>query len=155
MWDSKPANPLTNKSGNTYTYDADGMITASSGAQYVYDALEQRIAKTGGSNPAETIYFSGQAVALYNPSSGAWTDLIYAGSSMVAEVAGGSNGGGGGGYGGAGNGNGNASQSPNKMTPYPFPANAVPCSASTGANFMAPPGFSVSNIAANGATNGL
>jgi hypothetical protein len=44
---------------------------------------------------------------------------------------------------------------PNKMTPYPFPANAVPCSTSTGANFMAPPGFSVSNIAANGATNGL
>jgi hypothetical protein len=41
------------------------------------------------------------------------------------------------------------------MTPYPFPANAVPCSTSTGANFMAPPGFSVSNIAANGATNGL
>ena len=38
---------------------------------------------------------------------------------------------------------------------YPFPANAVPRSTSTGVNFMAPPGFSVSNIAANGATNGL
>jgi hypothetical protein len=40
------------------------------------------------------------------------------------------------------------------MTPYPNPANAVPCSTSTGVNFLAPPGFSVSNIAANGATNG-
>src|ERR1700753_202145 len=47
---------------------------------------------------------------------------------------------------------------PNHMTMignYCFPANAVPCSMSTGVNFMAPPGFSVSNIAANGATNGL
>jgi RHS repeat-associated protein len=74
--------------GNTYTYDADGMITASSGATYTYDALDQRVAKTGGSNPTETIYFNGQAIALHNPSSGAWTDLIYAGSSMIAEVAG-------------------------------------------------------------------
>jgi RHS repeat-associated protein len=74
--------------GNTYTYDADGMITASSGATFTYDALDQRVAKTGGSNPTETIYFSGQAIALHNPSSGAWTDLIYAGSSMIAEVAG-------------------------------------------------------------------
>jgi hypothetical protein len=41
------------------------------------------------------------------------------------------------------------------MTSYPFPANAVPCSTSTGVNFMAPAGFSVSNIAANGVTNGL
>ncbi len=38
---------------------------------------------------------------------------------------------------------------------YPFPANSVPCSTSTGVNFMAPPGFSVSNIAANGTNNGL
>jgi len=54
---------------------------------------------------------------------------------------------------GIGGGGGGA---PNKMvmTPYPNPANAVPCSTSTGVNFLAPPGFSVSNIAANGATNG-
>lgn len=44
---------------------------------------------------------------------------------------------------------------PNKMTPYPFPATAVQCTTSTGVNFYAPPGFSVSDIAANGATNGL
>ncbi len=74
--------------GNSYAYNADGMITASSGAQYVYDALDQRVEKTGGSNPTETVYFGGVPVALLNPSSGAWTDLIYAGSSMIAEVAG-------------------------------------------------------------------
>jgi hypothetical protein len=46
---------------------------------------------------------------------------------------------------------------PNKMqkTSYPFPANGVPCSTSTGVNFMAPPGFSLSNVVANGATNGI
>ncbi|MHB1938324.1 MAG: RHS repeat-associated core domain-containing protein [Acidobacteriaceae bacterium] len=74
--------------GNTYTYNADGMITASSGAQYVYDALDQRVEKTGGSNPSETIYFGGSPIALLNPSSGAWTDLIYGNGSMIAEVAG-------------------------------------------------------------------
>jgi hypothetical protein len=42
----------TDGNGNTYTYDANGMIAASSGASYVYDALDQRVAKTGGSNPA-------------------------------------------------------------------------------------------------------
>lgn len=37
----------------------------------------------------------------------------------------------------------------------PLPANAQNCSTNTGVNFNAPPGFSVSNIAANGATNGM
>ena len=60
----------------------------SSGATYTYDAVDQRIAKTGGSNPTETIYFGVQPIAFHNPSSGAWTDVIYAGSSMIAEVAG-------------------------------------------------------------------
>lgn len=36
-----------------------------------------------------------------------------------------------------------------------LPANAQACSTNTGVSFYAPPGFSVSNIAANGATNGL
>jgi hypothetical protein len=43
----------------------------------------------------------------------------------------------------------------NGMSRYPFPANAVPCSTNSGVNFMAPPGFSVSNISANGQANGL
>jgi hypothetical protein len=37
----------------------------------------------------------------------------------------------------------------------PLPSNALACSTNTGVNFNAPPGFSVSNIAANGQTNGL
>jgi RHS repeat-associated protein len=37
----------------------------------------------------------------------------------------------------------------------PLPANAQNCTTSTGVSFPAPPGFSVSNIAANGAANGL
>ena len=74
--------------GNSCTYNADEMITASSGASYVYDALNQRVAKTGGSNAGETIYFNGVPIALHNPSSGAYTDLLYANGSMIAEVAG-------------------------------------------------------------------
>ena len=52
------------------------------------DALEQGVEKTGGSNPAEFIYFNGNPIAVLNPSTGAWTDLIWAGKSMIAEVAG-------------------------------------------------------------------
>jgi hypothetical protein len=37
----------------------------------------------------------------------------------------------------------------------PLPSNVLNCSTNTGVNFNAPPGFSVSNIAANGQTNGL
>ena len=77
--------------GNTYSYNADEMITASSGASYVYDALDQRVAKAGGSNAGETIYFNGVPIALHNPSNpptDAYTDLLYANGTMIAEVAG-------------------------------------------------------------------
>ncbi|MGO8719815.1 MAG: RHS repeat-associated core domain-containing protein [Acidobacteriaceae bacterium] len=74
--------------GNTYTYNVDGMLTASGGAQYVYAGLNQRIAKTGGSYPTETIYFLGQPIAFHNPSSGAYTDLIWAGGHEIATVPG-------------------------------------------------------------------
>ncbi|MGC9293500.1 MAG: hypothetical protein ACP5EP_12410, partial [Acidobacteriaceae bacterium] len=69
--------------GNTYAYDGEGMLTAAGGAQYTYDALQQRVQKTGGSNPEEIIYFNGRPVALYNPASGAWTDLIWAGNNLL------------------------------------------------------------------------
>ena len=72
---------------NSYTYDAEGMLTATNSAQYVYDGLGERVQKTGGSNPTEVIYFNGHPIALLNATSGAWTyDLIWAGSNMVAEV---------------------------------------------------------------------
>jgi hypothetical protein len=44
---------------------------------------------------------------------------------------------------------------PNNFVRMPLPVNAQNCTASTGVNFNAPPGFGVSNIAANGAANGL
>ena len=66
----------------------EGMLTSVNGAQYTYDALQQRVQKTGGSNPTEVVYFGGKPVALLNPSTGAWTDLIWAGNNMLAEVAG-------------------------------------------------------------------
>lgn len=74
--------------GNNYTYDIQGMLTSSNGAQYVYDALQQRVEKTGGSFPEETIYFDGRPIALLSASGGGWTDLIWAGQSLIGEVAG-------------------------------------------------------------------
>jgi RHS repeat-associated protein len=44
---------------------------------------------------------------------------------------------------------------PSNFVRMPLPPNAQSCSTNTGVNFNAPPGFSVSNIAANGQTNGL
>ena len=73
---------------NTYAYDGEGMLTSAGGAQYVYDALQQRVEKLGGSNPTEVVYFNGHPMALLNATSGAWTDLIWAGSNLLAEVAG-------------------------------------------------------------------
>ena len=48
----------------------------------------QRVEKTGGSNAGEVVYFNGQPLALLNPSSNSWTDLIWAGSDLLAEVPG-------------------------------------------------------------------
>jgi hypothetical protein len=44
---------------------------------------------------------------------------------------------------------------PGNFQRMPLPGNHLNCTTSTGVSFPAPPGFSVSNIAANGATNGL
>ena len=73
---------------NSYAYDAEGMLTSSNGEQYVYDGYEHRVEKTGGGNSTEYIYFNGKPLALYNPANGAWTDLIWAGSNLLAEVPG-------------------------------------------------------------------
>lgn len=74
--------------GNTYAYNVDGMLIASNGVQYLYDGLNQRVDKVGGTKPGDTIYFGGRPIALYSTSSHAWTDLIWAGNNMSAEVAG-------------------------------------------------------------------
>jgi len=74
--------------GNTYTYNVNGMLIASNGVQYLYDALNQRVDKVGGPNPGETIYFGGRPIALWNTSTHAWTDLIWAGAREIATVPG-------------------------------------------------------------------
>ena len=73
---------------HTYSYDGEGMLTSTNGAQYVYDALDQRVEKTVGSAATEYVYFQGRVLAEINPGTSAWTDMIYAGGSMIAEVAG-------------------------------------------------------------------
>ena len=55
--------------GNSYQYNADGMVTASSGAQYVYDALDQRVEKTVGGTSTEYVYFQGSVLAEINAAS--------------------------------------------------------------------------------------
>lgn len=79
---------LNDGNGNTFSYDAYGMKTGSNGAQYVYDALDQGVSKIGGANAAEIIYFAGQPIALRNESSGAYSDLIWAGNNLFAWVDG-------------------------------------------------------------------
>jgi RHS repeat-associated protein len=63
-----------------------GSLASTESAQYTYDALEQRVEKTGGSGPGEFIYFNGVPIAVL--SGGSWTDLIWAGKSMIGEVDG-------------------------------------------------------------------
>ncbi len=62
------------------------MITASGGAQYVNDALDQRVEKTGGSNRSDAIYLAGVPIALVNPSNGAYADLTYANSELRIDI---------------------------------------------------------------------
>ena len=69
---------------HTYTYNIDGSVASASGTQYVYDAERQRVQ----AGTSEFIYFQGKPVALYNTSTGGWTDLIWAGNNLLGEVAG-------------------------------------------------------------------
>lgn len=80
-------NLISDGLGNSYSYDGEGKLTASSGVNYVYDASGQRVEKVSAST-TEYIYFNGQPIALLDPSTGAWTDLIFAGGTPLAEVAG-------------------------------------------------------------------
>ena len=54
----------------------------------MYDALNQRVEKTVGGAATEYVYFQGRVLAELNPGTSAWTDMIYANGSMIAEVAG-------------------------------------------------------------------
>jgi RHS repeat-associated protein len=78
-------NLLADGLGNTYTWNADGMLSSSNGTSYFYDAEGDRVGKSG-SAPTDTIYFGGRPVARL--AGGAWTDLIYGAGGLLAEVPG-------------------------------------------------------------------
>jgi RHS repeat-associated protein len=73
--------------GDALSYDANGMLTSvANGAEtYVYDAQSNRV-EVHGSTVTDFIYFNGRPIAMLN--GGSYTDLIYAGKSLIAEVAG-------------------------------------------------------------------
>ncbi len=83
------AGRLLSDSITSYTYDDDGMLkTSSDGTSYVYDALGARAQVAAGGASKEYYYFAGQLIATLNPTTGAWTDMIYAGGQKIADVAG-------------------------------------------------------------------
>ncbi|HMH14390.1 MAG TPA: hypothetical protein VK578_14920, partial [Edaphobacter sp.] len=88
------AGNLTNDGFHTYTYDAEGNITAVDGggtAQYVYNALNQRVRTVVGSTPTEFVFNSnGQRVSVWNGSTrAAIRGQYYWGAAPVAYLAGG------------------------------------------------------------------
>jgi len=72
--------------GNTYTYDADGKMSASNGATYTRDPFGQRIRKDVGGAATEYFYFGGALLATRDPSNGHGTDYVYAGGRLIAEI---------------------------------------------------------------------
>lgn len=83
-----PAGRLLNDGVTQYTYYDDGLLaTSSDGETYTYDAAKQRV-KILSNSSQENYYFNGRLMATWNPSTGAWTDLIYADGQKIALVAG-------------------------------------------------------------------
>ena len=84
-------NLLSDQFGNRYAYDAESQITSTQlwsggSVSYVYDGDGNRVEKTFGSTVTDTIYFGGRPIA--RNTGGAWTDLIYGPSGLLAEVPG-------------------------------------------------------------------
>ncbi len=71
--------------GNRYTWDANGMISSANGINYFYDAGGNRVGKSG-SGATDTVYFGGRPIARLQ--GGAWTDLVYGASGLLAEFSG-------------------------------------------------------------------
>jgi RHS repeat-associated protein len=81
-------NALADGLGNTFSYAADGLLASSSGVSYTYDVFDQRVRKDFSGSSLEYVYLNGTLLAEHNPTTGAWTDFIYAGDSLIAEVDG-------------------------------------------------------------------
>jgi RHS repeat-associated protein len=77
----------TDSFGHTLAFDPSGMLSSVAGGQetYVYDAEGNRV-EVNGATVTDTIYFGGVPVAMLT--GGAYTDMIYAGSSLIAEANG-------------------------------------------------------------------
>ncbi len=71
--------------GSPHSYDAEGKTSGSNSAVYTRDPLGQRVRKDVGTRATEYYYFGGQLMATRDPSSGQWTDYIYAGNRLIAE----------------------------------------------------------------------
>lgn len=82
------AGDLLSDGVNNYAYNIDGTIGTIDGSSYVYDAQQQRVQANINGTTMDTVYFQGRPLAMWNPSNGAWTDIVWAGSNMIAEVAG-------------------------------------------------------------------
>ncbi|MGA2653865.1 MAG: RHS repeat-associated core domain-containing protein [Terracidiphilus sp.] len=73
--------------GHALAFDPNGMLSSVAGGQetYVYDALGNRV-EVYGSMVTDTVYFGSMPVAML--AGGAYTDLIYSGDTLIAEVGG-------------------------------------------------------------------
>jgi len=72
--------------GNTYSFDAEGKMSASNGATYTRDPFGQRVRKDFSGAATEYYYFGGTLLATRNPTSTQWTDYIYGGGRLIAEI---------------------------------------------------------------------
>lgn len=75
---------------NQYAYDSENRISTvnGTGAAYVYDANGDRVSKTVGSAVTEYVRFNGNVIAEYNPSTGDWSDYIFASDKRIARALG-------------------------------------------------------------------
>jgi RHS repeat-associated protein len=61
-------------------------MSASNGAVYTRDSFGQRVRKDASGAATEYYYFGGTLLATRDPSSSQWTDYIYAGSRLIAQI---------------------------------------------------------------------
>ena len=87
------AGNVTSDGFHTYTYDAEGNLTAVDGgstAQYVYNALNQRVSETVGGSTTQFAYnVAGQRLSIWNTASpaGELREEYYVGNQRVAYFA--------------------------------------------------------------------
>jgi RHS repeat-associated protein len=87
------AGNVTSDGFHTYTYDAEGNLTAVDGgstAQYVYNALNQRVSETVGGTTTQFAYnVAGQRLSIWNTASpaGELQEEYYVGNQRVAYFA--------------------------------------------------------------------